>query len=184
MSTATSHNPTSSRPSPPGVFRAIFAAPKVLYQRKLGWIFGRRLLAITYRGRKSGRTLLTVLEVIRHDRATGESIVASGYGRTAGWYLSITEAPALRVQTGRLDYVPDQRLLTPEEVREEAETLARTHPWEMRMLWRFLILSGCIKPTRQERGVELLASFPMVAFRPRDESPATAGRSASGEKDQ
>ncbi|MGI8559358.1 MAG: nitroreductase/quinone reductase family protein [Solirubrobacteraceae bacterium] len=175
MSTAMSHNPAPSRPSPSGVPRAIFAAPKALYRRKLGWIFGRRLLAITYRGRKSGRTLLTVLEVIRHDRTTGESVVVSGYGTTAGWYLSIKEAPALRVQTGRLDYVPDQRLLTPEEVREEAETLARTHPWEMRMLRRFAILTGCIKPTRQERGVELLASFPMVAFRPPDGVPRYRG---------
>ncbi|MGH7912712.1 MAG: nitroreductase/quinone reductase family protein [Candidatus Dormibacteraceae bacterium] len=179
MSTATSHNPAPSRPPPSGPVRAVFQAPKMLYQWKLGWLLGRRCLAVTYRGRRSGRTLLTVLEVIRHDRTTGESIVGSGYGVTAGWYLSIKAAPALRVQTGRLDYVPEQRLLSAEEVREEAERFARAHPWELRLLRRFAILAGCIDPGRRERGVELLASFPMVAFRPREpeiparEAPAT-----------
>lgn len=166
----------SRRPAPSGPLHAVFTAPQWLYRHDAGWLLGRRILALTYRGRRSGRTRIAVLEAVRHDRATGESVVVSGYGPTAGWYLSIAAAPALRVQTGRLDYVPTQRILTPEEVRVEAERLARAHPWEVRMARRGLILLGCIGPERRESGVELLASLPMVSFRPRDRrSLATMG---------
>ena len=157
--------PHGSGPIP--LVRVGFAIPRYLYRWKLGWLLGRRFLALTYRGRRSGHTLTTVLEVIHLDRATGESVVVSGYGTTAGWYLSIRDLPALRVQTGRVDYEPSQRFLTPAEGREVAESLARDHPMEMRLLPHMLSWMGSDVGEPGAKGVELLASFPMVAFRPR-----------------
>lgn len=158
-------SPRQHRPS--RLWRVLFGAPPHLYHWHLGWLFGRRLLALTYRGRRSGRTLTTVLEVLRHDRATGESVVASGYGPTAGWYLSIGATPALRIRTGRLDYAPSQRFLSAAEAREVIEGLARDHPLEMRLAPRMGSWMGCwAAPGPDVDGVELLASLPMVAFRP------------------
>lgn len=110
--------------------------------------------------------------MIHHDRATRESVVLSGYGPTAGWYLSIKASPAPRVQSGRLDYVPIQRFLSPEEARSVAEEFARTHRLEARLVRPILLWAGAIEAGREESAVELLASLPMVAFRPAERMPS------------
>src|SRR5438477_12896418 len=86
-----------------------------LYRWHLGWLVGHRFLILTYRGRRTGRRLQTVLEVMLWDPTTQESVVVSAYGPRAGWYLSIRSQRALRVQTGRMDYRPRQRLLEADE---------------------------------------------------------------------
>lgn len=110
--------------------------------------------------------------MIHHDRATRESVVLSGYGPRAGWYLRIKGSPALRVQSGRLDYVPIQRFLSPEEARSVAEEFARTHRLEARLVRPILLWAGAIEAGREESAVELLASLPMVAFRPAERMPS------------
>jgi deazaflavin-dependent oxidoreductase (nitroreductase family) len=173
MSDAHPRSTEATRRRPADPLRVLLAAPASVYRWNLGWLLGRRFLALTYRGRRSGRTLRTVLEVIRHDPATRESVVVSGYGPGAGWYRSIRSAPALRVQTGRLDYVPSQRFLTPEEARDVAESLARAHPLEVRLVPYILSWMGAIEPDRRASGIDLLASLPLVAFRPRDGDQAS-----------
>jgi hypothetical protein len=54
--------------------------PLILLGLHLGWLLGKRFLMITYMSRKSGRSHQTVLEVVNHDKATGEYIIASGWG--------------------------------------------------------------------------------------------------------
>ena len=166
MGPSDTRHPDVHSPRPAGPLRAVFALPSGIYHRNLGWLLTRRLLALTYRGRRTGRTLTTVLEVIHYDRATRESVVLSGYGPRAGWYLSIRASPALRIQSGRLDYVPRQRFLSPQEARRIAEEFARTHRVEARLVRPVLVWIGAIEAGRQESAVELLASLPMVAFRP------------------
>jgi F420H(2)-dependent quinone reductase len=56
-----------------------------------------------------------VLEVIRYDPATRESVVPSGWGERSDWYRNIKASPALEVQTGGERYVPVQRFLAPDE---------------------------------------------------------------------
>jgi deazaflavin-dependent oxidoreductase (nitroreductase family) len=63
-------------------------------------LLGHRFLALTYSGRKTGRVYETVLEVLRYDPATSESIAVSAYGPAAGWYRSLQAEPAVRVRTG------------------------------------------------------------------------------------
>lgn len=166
MGVSGSRGPDTRSPRPSGPLRAVFALPSALYRRDLGWLLTRRLLALTYRGRRSGRTLTTVVEVIHHDRATEESVVLSGYGPRAGWYLSLKDAPALRIQTGRLDYVPRQRFLSPPEARRVAEEFVRTHRLEARLIRPVLAWIGSIDRSRPESEIEVLASLPMVAFQP------------------
>ncbi len=114
---------------PSGWLRLALKAPHWLYRLHLGWLLGHRFLLLTHRGRKSGRVYSTVLEVVRYDPATHESVVVSGWGEHADWYLNIQDAPALAVETGGKRYVPTQRLLTPEEVYQALRDYLRRNRW-------------------------------------------------------
>lgn len=156
-----------ARPSPRPLLAAFFRAPGWLYRIRLGWIPGRRFLALTHRGRKSGHEHRTVLEVISYDEATDESIVVSAYGAKADWYRNIKKEPALRVETGRVDYVPEQRFLDPEERAATARSFCREHPWEAKLMPRVLTSIGAEVPDSSEVDAEqMLSALPMVALRP------------------
>ncbi len=147
------------------VLKALFNAPGWLFRRRLGWLLGPRFLALTHLGRKTGAQRITVLEVAVHDPATLESIVVSAYGAEADWYRNIQANPALRVQSGRLDYRPVQRFLSAGEAREAAVRFCAEHPWEARLAPRVLPAIGAVVGDGDDPA-EMLASLPMVAFQP------------------
>jgi deazaflavin-dependent oxidoreductase (nitroreductase family) len=107
---------------PSGLLRLTFQLPVYLYRLKLGWLFGHRFLLLVHRGRKSGLLRETVLEVIRYDPTTTESIVLSGWGEKADWYRNIKASPALEVKTGGVRYAPEQRFLASDENRRSSMT--------------------------------------------------------------
>lgn len=153
---------------PSRLLKVVFDAPAALYRIGFGWILGKRILALTHRGRKSGQLRETVLEVLLFDPDNKESVVASAYGTGADWYRNLRLEPALRVRTGRMDYVPEQRFLTPEETRGAALEFSRRHPWEVRLVPKVLPAIGAAVPKNSDSDpVDLLASLPMVAFRPK-----------------
>ena len=152
---------------PSRLLKVVFAVPAVLYRIGLGGMLGKRMLALTHRGRKTGKLRETVLEVLLFDPDSRESVVVSAYGTGADWYRNLRVQPALRVRTGRLDYLPEQRLLTPDETREAAIEFSRRHPRETRLVPRVLPAIGAAVPKHSDSDpVDLLASLPMVAFRP------------------
>lgn len=153
-----------SRPSP--LLQMVFKAPAGLYRIGLGRLLGRRFLALSHRGRKSGRLYETVLEVAVFDPVTQESIVASAYGTKADWYRNLQAAPAVRVRTGKKDYTPEHRFLDPDEAIAAAAEFCRLHPWEARVAPRVLPAIGA-GTTDSSDPVQMLAALPMVAFRPR-----------------
>lgn len=145
----------------------MFDAPAGLYRTGFGGLLGHRVLALTHRGRKSGKVYDTVLEVVSFDPTSEESIVASAYGETADWYRNIRAEPAMRVRTGRLDYRPEQRFLTPEEAADASREFCRLHPLEARLVRRVLpAIGSIIDPDPERTPAELLAELPMVGFRP------------------
>jgi len=155
-----------SRPS--RSLKAVFDAPVVLYRIGLGWMLGKRFLAVTHRGRKTGRLRETVLEVLVFDPDNEESVVVSAYGTRADWYRNLKAQPALKVRTGRMSYVPEQRFLTPEQSREAVVRFSHRHPWEMKLVPRVLpAIGGAVPPDADLDPVDMLASLPMVAFRPK-----------------
>src|SRR5829696_2845206 len=83
-----------------GTLRLVFRLPIYLYRLNLGWLLGYRGLLLIHQGRKSGLLRETVLEVIRYDPATKESVVLSGWGEKADWYRNIRVRQALEVRTG------------------------------------------------------------------------------------
>ncbi len=153
-----------ARPSP--LLQWFFKAPGRLYRMGLGPMLGRRFLAVTHRGRKSGKLYDTVLEVAVFDPATRESTVVSAYGTGADWFRNLQAAPAVRVRTGRMDYVPEHRILTEEEAINAAARFCRDHPWEAKLAPRVLPAIGAVAPGSSDP-VAMLASLPMVAFRPK-----------------
>jgi deazaflavin-dependent oxidoreductase (nitroreductase family) len=102
--------------SPSPVLRVFFSAPRWLYRLGLGGLLGHRFILLTHRGRASGRTYQTVLEVARYDPRTRESIVCSGWGRQADWYRNIMARGPIAMETGGQRYEnPTVRVLAPEE---------------------------------------------------------------------
>jgi deazaflavin-dependent oxidoreductase (nitroreductase family) len=110
--------PASSPPMPPG--RGSLAAymlklPSRLYAADLGWLLGHRFLALRHRGRRSGRSYTTVLEVVRWRSEASEAVVVSGFGPRAQWYRNVLAGGAEEVQIGRLRFVPEPRPLSAAE---------------------------------------------------------------------
>jgi len=86
-------------------------APAVLYDWNLGWVFGRRFVRLTHRGRRSGRCYRMMLEVIGEDSAQGELFVMVGLGRRAQWYRNVVAGGAIEVVIGRERFIPTYREL-------------------------------------------------------------------------
>lgn len=152
---------------PSGLLKRLFDAPAGLYRTGFGGLLGHRVLALTHRGRTSGKVYDTVLEVVLFDPVSQESIVGSAWGEQADWYRNIRAQPALRIRTGRLDYRPVQRFLTPEEAADAAREFCRRHPLEARLIHRVLpAIGAAIEADPERTPAELLADLPMVGFRP------------------
>jgi deazaflavin-dependent oxidoreductase (nitroreductase family) len=159
---------TDERPRPARWAKPIFNAPSWLYKHGMGWMLGNRFLEITHIGRKSGKERYAVLEVVKIDKTTGESIVASAFGPKADWYRNLQAAPAVRIRQGRREYVPIQRFLPTDEARRIASGFSAAHPLEARLGNRVMALIGAVPIGTYPNASELFASFPMVAFRPAD----------------
>lgn len=161
--------PEETRPLQPGRWLAtLFRAPVKLYDWHLGWVLGHRFLRLTHQGRRSGRHYRTVLEVVRHDRTTGELVVMSGFGPTADWYRNILAQPALQVEVGRERFVPTQRILSDQEAEAAMATYERRNriaaPIVRRTLSRLVGERYDGSPAARRRLVQRL---PMVAFAPK-----------------
>ncbi|MFQ6134952.1 MAG: nitroreductase family deazaflavin-dependent oxidoreductase [Nitrososphaerales archaeon] len=148
----------------------MFKLPVSIYHLRLGRLLGHRFLMLTHQGRKTGQIRHTVLEVIRYDQTSRESIVVSAYGENADWYRNIQVKPALEIQTGRDRYAPTQRFLTPDETYAEFTDYERRYPSATRILPRLL---GFQYDGSESGRRTLAASFRMVSFCPKDSASPT-----------
>jgi deazaflavin-dependent oxidoreductase (nitroreductase family) len=130
---------------------------------------GRRFVALSHVGRRSGIERQTILEVASHDPDTQELVVASAFGTSADWYRNIRAKASHRVQVGRAEFVPHQRFLDPWEARAVAEEFCRRHRLEARLAIPVFVAMGAAEKGEFSDPVDLLASLPMVAFRPTDQ---------------
>lgn len=165
---AVGDEPQHGAPRPVAWARPVFDAPSWLYRHGMGWLLGKRFLEVTHIGRKTGTERVAVLEVVKIDPTNRESIVASAYGSTADWYQNLRKSPAVRIRQGRWDYVPEQRFLDPDERRQVAAEFATAHPLEARVANRVMAAIGAVPLGTYSNATDLFASFPMVAFRPRE----------------
>ena len=153
-----------SRPSP--ALKALFDAPRWFYGHRLGWLMGRRFLALSHVGRKSGIERQSILEVACYRPERQELIVASAFGANADWYRNIQATASHRVRVGLAEFVPHQRFLEPEEARAVADEFCRKHRLEARLAIPVFVAMGAAESGEFSDPVDLMASLPMVAFRP------------------
>ncbi|MGH9078850.1 MAG: nitroreductase family deazaflavin-dependent oxidoreductase, partial [Acidimicrobiales bacterium] len=78
---------------------------------------GHRFVLIEHRGRRSGRSYRTVLEVVRW-RPDPEVVVVSGWGPAADWFRNVTAGGPVLISVGRLDFAASHRVLPPDEAFE------------------------------------------------------------------
>lgn len=177
MGAALPVEPISVRqPAPPtGVLRALLGLPVHLYHAHLGVLLGHRFLLLVHTGRKTGLRRETVLEVVRYDPATRESVVAAGWGRRTGWLHNVEAGLAREVWTGGERFSPAYRMLPP----DEAERLFAEYERRNRLIGPLIraVLSRLLgwrydgTPAARRRAVEQLS---LVGFRPpSDANPAS-----------
>ncbi len=156
------------RPPRKGLLWLWFKFPLMLYRLHLGWLLGHRSLLLTHQGRKTGRLRHTVLDVMRFDPVTKECLVVSMYGEQSDWFRNIVVHPALEVQTGRDRFVPDQRILPPEEAQAVMDAFWRRYPRGVHLGLRLL---GFQYDEAEASRAAILSSLRVVSLRPQ----ATAG---------
>jgi deazaflavin-dependent oxidoreductase (nitroreductase family) len=148
-----------------GWLRWAVRLPLWLYRVHLGWLLGHRFLRLTHAGRRSGRQYQTVLEVIRHDPATGVYVVASGWGEKADWLRNVLAEPEVMVAAaGRHFAATAERLLEGEAERELCD-YARRHPLAFAEISR--LVTGARLAATAEACRRLAKTVPLVALRPR-----------------
>ena len=146
----------------PALLIPIFKLPLLLYRLRLGWLLGKRFMRITHVGRRSGKVRKTVLAVLRFDERTKQIYAVSAW-QGSDWYYNIQAAPALRVETGFVRYVPNQRTLSPEEIAATFVEYCRRHPIFSRMICR---IPGWKWDSTYDEFLELARTLHGVAFRP------------------
>lgn len=158
-------------PQPPrkGLLWLWFQFFPLLYRLHLGWLLGHRRLLLTHQGRKTGRLRHTALDVMRFDPVTKECLVISMYGERADWFRNIVAHPALEVQTGRDRFVPEQRILPPEEAQAVITSFWQQYPRAVRLSLR--LLGFQYEDTEGSRQA-ICAALRVVSFRPKAFSQA------------
>jgi deazaflavin-dependent oxidoreductase (nitroreductase family) len=154
--------PIDRRPS--GWRRWLLDLPLVLDRLHLNVLLGDRFVVVVHRGRRSGRVRRTALEVVRHHPATGEVVVASGWGAKSGWYRNLQAAPALEIHHGRRRFRPFQRFLSEAHAARAMRAYVADHPAAARVLGRWM--TGSDFDGSPEAVARLVARVPFVAFRP------------------
>jgi deazaflavin-dependent oxidoreductase (nitroreductase family) len=149
--------------------RFALGLPVWLYRWRLGRLLGHRFLLLVHRGRRTGRTYETVLEVVRWDAATGESIVMSGFGRRASWFRNVEAGGALEIRiAGSCVVLPRHRVL---ELDEAAAVLAGYERRNRIVAPVVRAVLGRLSRTGYDGSdaarARVVAELPLVAFRPR-----------------
>ena len=159
------------RQKPSGAWKRALKLPVYLFRMHLGFLMGERLLLLTHVGRRSGHAYHTVIEIVEHDRRTGEYLVCSGTGPNADWYQNIRAHPAARVQVGNKSWQPSQRFLNQQEA---AERFARYEAKHRRMAGVLLQSMGNTYHGIDEGRIEMMARMPMVGFSSHETAPLSS----------
>jgi deazaflavin-dependent oxidoreductase (nitroreductase family) len=151
--------------SPRGLLRLLTKLPVVLFRLRLGFVFGQRLLMLEHRGRKSGKTRRTVLEVVERDESSGAYVLASGWGEKADWFQNLMASPDATITVGFRRLPIRASRLSPDEARARLEGYAARHPAAFRGLGRFML--GVHIDSVERRIDALVERVPLVALTPR-----------------
>ncbi|OIK28413.1 nitroreductase family deazaflavin-dependent oxidoreductase [Streptomyces malaysiense] len=135
----------SSRPaasvqsrSPRGWRRSAARLPIIAFRAGLGGLFGGRLLLLHHTGRVTGRSHLTVLEVVEREPDGRGWTIASGFGPQADWYRNLRARPKTVIQVGARHHAVTARFPAAEEGADIMARYGRRHPRTARRLCAFM----------------------------------------------
>lgn len=145
---------------PKGWVRALLRLPVRLFEVRLGWIFGDRLLLLHRTGRRSGRQYKTPLEVVVHCEQPPVWCVAAAWGERADWLQNLRSHPRSTVMVGRrvLPVVAD--ILDVEQAADVYAEYARRRPLTAWVIGRVIGVD-----INQDSPRTLATRMPVVALR-------------------
>ncbi len=149
--------------APPGkLLRFGLRLPIWLFRVHLDWMLGDRFLMLTHTGRKSGMSRQTVIEVVKHDKATDTYYVVSGWGKKADWYQNIRKSPHVTIHVRGHKFQAIAEFVGLEKAVEVLQSYAREHPVAFSEL-SGLFLGERMKPD-SDAPLRIATKMPMVAF--------------------
>jgi deazaflavin-dependent oxidoreductase (nitroreductase family) len=145
-------------------------APQAIYAAGGGRLLGHRFLLLIHRGRHSGRSHRTVLEVLQWRPAEREAIVMSGFGPRANWLRNVAAAgDAAEIEIAGARVCAHMRVVGRDEAIAVLAGYERRNrliaPILRRVLSRLAGFRYDGSPAARARVVETL---PLVGFRARD----------------
>ncbi len=148
---------------PKGVFKRFLHAPVWIFRARMGFLFGKRIVMLEHRGRRSGKLRQTPLEVVR--RRGDSFVLCSGTGPDADWFRNIKTTPAIALWVGARRHDVEQRFLDESEAATAFAGYEADHP---RAADRLLALMGVDHDGTHEGRMRMVAKTPMVELRLRD----------------
>ena len=117
---------------------AVFRLPLFLYRRGWGRLLGDTFMLLVHAGRRTGQPHLVTAMVMRHDPATREVVIFSGWGPGSDWVRNLRARPAIWVEVGRDSYRPQHRFLSDDDSIAVAADFLRRHPYRGLLARRIL----------------------------------------------
>ena len=145
--------------------KLVYRAPLVAYRLGLAgrehWV-GMHWLALTTRGRKSGREHTVLLDLIGDDRERGRYYVQAAYGRDADWVRNAEASGTVGAQVGAKRFAARLEAAAPDEARAAMLAYVRAHSFYSPFIAWMLGYRG---PLRDPHAVAewLVAQFGMFA---------------------
>jgi len=150
------------RPGP--LLRLIFRLPILLYKIGLGWLFGDRFLMLAHIGRKTGLRHQVVLEVLYHNKTSGEYYVLSGWGDKSDWFMNIQKNPEVVVNAGGRKFEALAFQLTSVDAEPVISKYAYQHPKGFQVLSKRVL--GVDLGVTKKSFEELAAFLPVICLQP------------------
>lgn len=128
------------------ILRLLKFPPRVLYAIGLGAAYGRVVLLLTTKGRRTGKPRITPLQ---YEQVDGTFVVASARGARADWVRNVVTNPRVEVRVRRARFSGiAETCADPVRVADFLELRLERHP---RMVGRILRLRGVpAHPTRAQ----------------------------------
>lgn len=143
------------------IFRLLKLPPRLLYALGLGRLYGRLVLLLITKGRRTGKPRVTPLQ---YEQVDGTLVVGSVKGTKADWVRNVVADPhvEVRVRRSRLSGTAEV-CVEPGRIAEFLELRLRRHP---RMVGRILRIRG-VPPTPNRSQLEAYATgLAMVTITP------------------
>jgi deazaflavin-dependent oxidoreductase (nitroreductase family) len=144
------------------LWKLIRFGPQLAYAIGLGPLFGRVILLLSTKGRRTGKPQTTPLTYEERD---GAILIASARGGSADWLQNIQANPSVRVRVGKRSFEALAKpIVDPNQIADYLERQMARNP---RLFGRILRMEGLpASPTRAEL-LRLAAKRPMVELRPK-----------------